>query len=181
VETLLRKEFREKVRIAELGGGSGCIGISILQERPQWEWHAFELNPDSLRYLEENRKQNLPKEAAYHIHAGDFFELAPALAPFDWIVSNPPYVPGPDWDTLSREVRHEPRLALDAGPEGLDCLNRLVPVGYELLSTEGGFISEIESRQAVAVEALLNQSQFQEAEILKDWAGLDRIAFGRKV
>jgi release factor glutamine methyltransferase len=168
------------VRVAELGGGSGNIGISVLQERPRWEWHAFELNPDTLPYLEANRRELLPADASYQIHVGDFFQLAPALAPFDWIVANPPYVPAEDWGELSKEVRHEPRVALDGGPKGLDCLTRLVPAAASLLSTGGGFLCEIDSRQAIAMEGLLTKHGYEAVETIRDWAGLDRISYGKR-
>ncbi len=180
VEAMLRREDRETVRIAELGGGSGNIGISVLQERPGWEWHAFELNPETIPFLEWNVRELLPFDAHYHIHEGDFFALAPGLAPFDWVVANPPYVPAEDWPSLSKEVRHEPRLALDGGPKGLDCLDKLVPAAHRLLSTDGRFLCEIDSRQAVVLEERLAEGGFDDVDILKDWAGLDRVAYGRK-
>ena len=76
-------------RVAELGAGSGAIGISLCLERPLWQWDTWELNPQSLPYLETNRKL-LPAGHAWRLHAGDFFQNA--QGPFDAIVSNPPYL-----------------------------------------------------------------------------------------
>lgn len=180
VETLLRREDREVVRVAELGGGTGCIGISVLLERTKWEWHAFENNPKSLPYLQENRRELLPRDARYFIHDVDYFSGAAAGAPYDWIVTNPPYVPSGDWEGLSREVRHEPREALDGGGDGLDIIERLITGARSLLSTGGGFLCEMDARQSAPVEHLLAENGFEEIEILKDYAGLDRVALGRR-
>lgn len=180
VETMLAREARPRVRVAELGAGTGNLGISLLRERPRWEWHAFELNAQTLPYLDRNRAALLPPEAGYHRHAGDFFTLAAAHGPFDWIASNPPYVPTPDWPGLSREVRSEPRIALEAGPEGLDVLRRLVAFSASHLMTAGSFISEMDSRQAPAMKACLQEAGFVDVIVLDDAAGLARAVLGRK-
>lgn len=180
VETLLTRETREKLRIAELGAGSGNIGISIVLERPSWEWHAFELNPETLPYSRTNKERLLPREASYFLHEGDFFSEAPNFAPFDWIVSNPPYIGRREVLGLSKEVRHEPPLALVGGERGLEVIEKLVALSERLLSAGGGFLCEIGADQGQAVREFFNRKGFGPAEILLDYAGLPRAVVARK-
>lgn len=179
VEALLSSETRSKVRVAELGAGSGNIGISVLRERRLWQWVGFELNPQSLPFLEVNRKSLLPAEAVYHIVAGDYFEKASASAPYDWIVSNAPYVTSGEMAGLAKEIHHEPTLALDGGPDGLDVIRRLIASAPDLLAAGGGIAGEMAAEQGTAVRRLLEDRGFQETRIMKDYAGLDRIFVGR--
>ena len=92
VETLLGRENRERVRIGELGAGSGNIGISLLLERPALGVARLRAESRFTSLLMTNRKAILPSEASYFVHADDFFSKAQGFAPYDWIVSNPPYV-----------------------------------------------------------------------------------------
>ena len=135
---------------------------------------------ESLPYVRRNRERLLPPDAAYHLHVGDFFALAAAEGPFDWIASNPPYVPSADWAGLSREVRHEPRVALDGGPEGLDVIDRLAAFALSHLVTGGRFLSEMDSRHSRAAETRLRSHGFVDVTILADAAGLPRAALGKK-
>ncbi|MEZ4749685.1 MAG: HemK/PrmC family methyltransferase [Bdellovibrionota bacterium] len=119
VETLLEEVREDFVKVGELGAGSGNIGITVLQERPSWEWHAFELNPDTLPYTQKSPGPAFP--FVYRLHAGDFFERAVEFAPYE-DGSNPPYIR--DDGPSSREVQREPELALRGGPQGLDLIDR---------------------------------------------------------
>lgn len=180
VEELFKLDLNSKFKIAELGAGSGNIGISVLLERPNWEWHGFEINPDSIPYLGRNVGTLLPLGASYFIHPGNFFELAQDLAPFDIIVSNPPYISLRDKECLSTEVRREPPLALFGGEKGFEILAHLIHSSYNLLRDKGIFYSEIGSEQA---EEALSQCQkigFRKVEIIKDLAGKARIVKGEK-
>jgi release factor glutamine methyltransferase len=179
VEALLKEEARPRARVAELGAGSGNIGIAALRERPQWEWFGYEKNPESIPFLEANRKSLLSAETVYHVVPGDFFEAAQKAAPFDWIVSNAPYVSTGEMDTLAKEVRHEPRAALEAGPEGLDVIRRLVAEAPSLLGPGGGILGEMAAEQGSEVLKCLRDSGFTETRVIKDYAALDRVFVGR--
>lgn len=168
----------ERLKVAELGAGSGNIGISVCLERPTWEWHAFEISPEALQYARTNAR-DLGVSPSYHLHEGDFFDGARALAPFDVVVSNPPYVPSADWPTLSKEVRHEPKLALDGGHEGTSVLSRLSMEAVSLLKPGGYFAAEIDSRQEEAARHLLQANSFADIEVFRDYSGLPRIAWGK--
>jgi release factor glutamine methyltransferase len=179
LETLLA-EGKSGWRVAELGAGSGNIGISALLERPDWTWHAFEINPDSLPYLETNRQTLLSQDSAYHIHHGDFFALAAATAPYDAVVANPPYVAQQTIAGLAPEVRREPLVALDGGDDGLEVLSRLIQEAPAWLCPGAPLIVEIGSDQGEAVLALARQGALENARLLRDYSGLARVVVGRK-
>ncbi len=178
VETLLQQHTEQRARVAELGVGSGVIGICCLLERPEWKWFGWELNPDSMPFIQQNRKL-LPQGAGFHLEQADFFQAAGRFAPYDWIVSNPPYVPASEIDGLSREVRQEPRLALDGGQNGLEIIHRLISLAPSLLIAGGGILLEIGSDQGDTVRAALEAEGFAGVRIVPDLAGRDRVAFGR--
>lgn len=180
VDELLKIQGSPKMRVAELGAGSGNIGISVLLERGDWEWHGFEINPESIAYLGKNVGNLLPLDAKYFIHQGNFFELASQFAPYDVVVSNPPYIAADTVSKLSREVQNEPRLALVGGESGTEILEHLIAAGFQVLKPGGIFVSEIGSDQGEFGVKLLERAGFHSVEILKDYAGLHRIVKGIK-
>lgn len=180
VEYLMTLPTSKSYKVAELGAGSGNIGVSALQERGDWQWFGFELNYESFPYLRANVRELLAVDANYQIIEGDFFSNAPAYGPFDLVVSNPPYVSVHDESTLSREVRREPRLALYSGESGLEHIEKLITQSLILLNEGGVFISEIGSDQGAAVRALANRHGLTDVNVIKDIAGLDRILIARK-
>ena len=98
---------------------------------------------------------------------------------FDLIVSNPPYLPTAELESLSPEVQQEPRLALDGGTDGLDYVRRIVAVAADYLNPHGTLALEIALGQANAVCALFDPSQW-EGGIKKDFAGVERFIFARR-
>ena len=178
VELLLQIK-QDDLKIAELWAGSGNIGISVLQER-NWEWHAFEANPNSLPYLEENIQRLLPLKNRYSLHAGDFFEGAKTWGPFDGIVSNPPYIETAEIATLSREVQREPLLALDGGATGLEVIEKLSREAFTLLKPGGFILMEIGFGQEVPVIELLQKIGFNQFKTTLDLALIPRVIEGKK-
>lgn len=180
VEYLLSLDNTRDFKIAELGPGSGNIGISLLLERPHWEWFAFEKNLQTIPYLNKNTASLLPSGHHFHLQAGDFFEKAPQQAPYDIVVSNPPYISVAEYNTLAPELKAEPDLALIGGETGIEILAELLKVSKELLTPEGFLVSEIASDQGKAAVELSLRHGFRSANVLKDYAGLDRVLIARK-
>jgi len=102
-------------------------------------------------------------------------------AAFDLVVSNPPYIPSADIETLEPEVKdYEPRLALDGGADGLDAYRLLAPEILRVLKPAGRFAVEIGHDQSVAVEALFRDAGAIEVATLKDLATRDRVVVGQR-
>jgi len=101
---------------------------------------------------------------------------------FDVIVSNPPYIPTGDLASLQPEIlSYEPRLALDAGPDGLDLIRRLVPMAASRLAPDGWLVFEFGDGQAAGVRAIIEaEPRLAVVALRDDLAGIPRIAIARR-
>lgn len=179
VEAVLERLAPEPPRkVAELGAGSGNIGLSILGERPQWTWYAFENNPASLPFVRKNLADSGISGERYILTPFDFFERAQDFSPYDALVSNPPYVATSEIKTLSEEVNEEPVAALDGGEMGTECLARLAEWAKGHLRAGGLFLSEIGEDQGPRAAQLLIAQGFINVGVLPDRTGRDRLVFG---
>lgn len=178
VEAALESFPPNPIHLAELGAGSGIIGITLLQERPSWKWSAWENHPPAVAFLKKNLAL-LENPTRYTLYEESFFEGAVQKGPFEGIVANPPYVKRGDLPQLSKEVQKEPRAALDGGESGLDCVEKLVEIAPRVLKPQGILLLEIGSDQGSAVLDLLEKAGFGGGTIKKDLAGKDRVAYGR--
>lgn len=181
VEKVLELLPDRELRIAELGAGSGNIGITSLLERPKWRWKAFEVSPRAAAFARKNAAALLPASAAYEVCVGDFFENIQAGDGWNAIVSNPPYIASSLLETLSEEVQSEPRRALDGGDSGRVWIERLIDVGRTALANGGRIFLEIGDEQGPSVQTYLKAQGFQQVQIVSDYAGRDRIAIGEKI
>ena len=164
-------------RVLDVCTGTGCVAISIAAERPRAEVLATELSPDTAALARENVAA-LKVEGRVTVLEGDLFAPVPPGSVFDVVVSNPPYVAAGEIAGLSAEVRREPRLALDGGPDGLDVVRRVVKGARALLRPGGLLAMEIGETQGPAVERLLREAGYADARVEKDLERRDRLAFG---
>ena len=154
--------------VLDLGTGSGAVALAIAHVCPQAQVSASDISADALAVAQANAQRlGLPVQ----------FALGPWLQPwagqrFGLIVSNPPYVaePDPHWPGL----RHEPRLALAAGPDGLDALRWLVNHAAAHLNPGGWLLLEHGHDQADAVQTLLRSHGWQQVQSRLDEAGIRR-------
>src|SRR5512145_2849942 len=160
----------------DLCAGSGAIAVSLALEKPGARVLATELSPDALRVARENVAA---LGAAVELLEGDLFAPLPAGARFDVVVSNPPYVPSGELPGLSREVRREPALALDGGPDGLALLRRIVAEAPRWLAPGGAMLLEMHESHAEPLVSLCRAAGFSSAEPRKDLAGLWRFVVAR--
>ncbi|MES2639307.1 MAG: HemK/PrmC family methyltransferase [Myxococcota bacterium] len=167
------------VYLADIGSGTGCIGLTLALERPALRLFAVDRSEEALAATRANvAKYGLGQRAA--VLRGDLLAAIPATRTLDWIVSNPPYIPTRDIDGLQPEVRdHEPRLALDGGDDGLEVYRRLVPAAAA--RARQGVLFEVGAGQAADVAALLTAAGMTEVRVWKDLAGIERVVGGRKV
>jgi release factor glutamine methyltransferase len=157
--------------IADLGAGSGAILIAALKEFSRARGIGYERSPDTLRYARSNLEAH-GLGARAQILADDW-NSAPEVG-FDLILSNPPYIPTAEIDTLEPEVRlYEPRAALDGGPDGLDSYRSLARILPRLLRPGGHALLELGQGQFAAVETLFQDLQTHPP--VPDLAGIPRV------
>jgi len=173
LEFLKGKPARSKV--LDCCTGSGCIAVSIAKERPDVSVFASDLSEEALGVANRNALELLGPSRVSFFHSD---LLASVPESFTLIVSNPPYIPSSDISSLAAEVRGEPLLALDGGPDGLDIMRRLVKESRERLDEGGRLIVESGAEQAEAVAGLMEEAGFRWISIHKDLAGRDRATGG---
>jgi release factor glutamine methyltransferase len=163
-------------RILDIGSGSGAIAVALAHELPEAMVTSVDISPDALAIARENAVAN---EVRVRFVLGDL--LGPVAGErFDLIVSNPPYVPEGDRESLAVEVReHEPALALFAGADGLVIYRRLIPEARGHLAGGGWLLLEIGHGQQAAVEGLLEAAGYGGIHFLADYQGIERVACGQ--
>ena len=157
--------------VLDLCCGSGCIGLSLKAARPDLVLTMTDLSAEALSLARENA-QTLQLDAAFL--QGDLFAPLSGAA-FELIVSNPPYIPSRDCETLQEEVRREPLLALDGGGDGLDFYRRIAAEAPGHLRPGGQLLMELGDGEAQAVRTLLHRGGAVRTEIRADLAGVDRM------
>ena len=163
-------------RLLDLGCGSGVLGLTLAAERPEAEVVLSDISPEALELAGENA-------AALELPDVDFVEsdlFSRIDGQFDAIVANLPYVAETDRNSLAAEVRHDPELALFAGPDGLEVLRRAIPAAFARLRPGGLLALEIGHDQASQVADLLKQSGFTDLTTAADLSGIPRFPFARK-
>ncbi|ACG71635.1 protein-(glutamine-N5) methyltransferase, release factor-specific [Anaeromyxobacter sp. K] len=160
----------------DLCTGSGALGVSLALERPGARVVATDLSADALAVAAENARA---LGAAVDLRQGDLWAPLREGERFDVIVSNPPYVPRGELDTLPREVRREPRLALDGGPDGLSLLRRIVEGAPTRLVPGGTLVLEMHEGHLELLPRLCRDAGFERAEARRDLAGLPRLTVAR--
>ena len=163
------------VRVADVGTGSGALALAIKKERPADDVVAVDISEDALSVARSNGTR-LGLDVRFV--QGDLVAPLASLGPFDLVVSNPPYVQSADIATLAPEVRCEPHLALDGGPDGLDVVRRLARDARAVLAPAGALAMEIGADQAAAVRAILQGFGFTRVGGRRDLAGIERVVFG---
>jgi release factor glutamine methyltransferase len=162
--------------LLDLCTGSGCIAISVALARPDARVVATELSPEALGVARENA---VALGARVELLEGDLDGPVAAGERFDVVVSNPPYIPAGEISGLAREVRREPRIALDGGVDGLDVLRRIVSRAPSRLRPEGLLYLEMHETHALPLPALCVAAGFATAEVGRDLAGLPRWVVAR--
>ena len=164
----------QKVKVLDLCTGSGCIGISVAKLCPDTEVTLADISEEALSVAKKNA-QNL--DAGVTLIKGNLFENIEGR--FDYILSNPPYIPSEVIEGLMPEVKeHEPRLALDGEADGLSFYREIINEAPDYLNLDGRIYFEIGAEQGEDLTHLMNERGFSEVKVHKDLAGLDRIVTG---
>ncbi len=178
IEVVLDLVPRDRaLRIADLCTGPGTIAITLARELSQATVVASDVSADAVALAQINAERN-GTSARVDIRCGDLWGPLAGEDDFDLLVSNPPYVPTDVIDTLSSEVRREPRLALDGGADGLDVVRRIVHQAGAHVRPGGWLVLEHGHDQAPAVAALIaDTGAFAAAEVRADLGGNPRVSY----
>lgn len=164
----------EKPLILDIGTGSGCIALSIAEARPKAVVIGIDTSMDALELARENALLMKLDERVVFTGA-DPSEFLDAEAA-DAVVANLPYVSTSEYERLPAHIRdHEPRPALDGGPDGLSVIQPVIEDMAIALRTGGRIFLEIAASQGHGVEAILKENGFKDISVRKDLSGRDRI------
>ena len=168
-----------RVRIADVGTGSGCIAVAIARWLPSADVVGMDASDQALAVARLNAVRHDVSDRVRFLKTD---LLAGVAGPFDAVVSNPPYVPASDIASLQPEVRdYEPLQALSGGADGLEVIRRLVPDAAAVLRPGGWLLFEFGFGQADGVRAIIAaETRLELVEIREDLARIPRIAVVRK-
>jgi len=165
------------LRFADIGTGSGAIAVALLTHLPASRCVASDISPDALAIAAANARAHGVAGRIELVHA-DFAEGL--VGPFDFVVSNPPYIASGDIGGLSREVKaHDPVLALDGGGDGFDAFRALFATVGDLLKPGGRLYMEMGAGQEEGLRELAAASDWDVIEVIADMAGIGRVAVAR--
>lgn len=172
---------RDQLRILDIGTGSGAITLSLAYYIRNSKVFSVDISDKALEIAKKN-SERLGLDHKVTFLKGDLFNPIKRLdgeMKFDIIVSNPPYIPSGEIDSLQKEVaKYEPRLALDGGIDGLDFYRKIVCKSPLFLDNKGLLAFEIGYNQGNSLKNLLHENKgFKNIIIRKDLAGHDRVVF----
>ena len=170
-------ERTARLWLADAGTGSGCLAVALARERPASRVLATDVSRAALEVARRNADRHAVADRIR-------FEHAPLLAGAEGlalVVSNPPYIPAGDLVALPPEVRaHEPRVALDGGPDGLAVVRDLLEAAARAVVPGGWLVFEFGDGQDAAVRAAVAASPLELVRIRADLQGIPRTAVVRR-
>jgi release factor glutamine methyltransferase len=177
----LARALPEPIVVADLGTGSGAIGLSLADELPidgVTVW-LTDVSPDAVDVARANTAGIGRRGANVRIATGSWFDALPAGTRLDLAVANPPYVAEGSGHLDDAVRRWEPHEALFAGDDGLRDIRAIVAAAPDHVRDGGWLVLEIGADQGAAVERLLLDADYADVSIRPDLTGRDRIALGR--
>ena len=168
-----------RLRIADVGTGSGCLAVALARWLPGAHIVATDMSDAALRMARRNAARHEVGDRVLVLQ-GNLLQSTDGL--FDVIVSNPPYVPAGDLASLQPEIREfEPVGALDGGQDGLDVIRLLVPEAAERLVPGGWLMFEFGFGQSEGVRAIVaGEARLDLVDVRADLAGIPRVAVARR-
>jgi release factor glutamine methyltransferase len=178
IEAVLNNvDKKSPLTILDMGTGTGCLLLSLLQELPQATGTGIDISAEAIKTAQQNA------EALDLVSRSKFMTInwrEMTTTPFDIVISNPPYIALPEIAGLAPEVReYDPITALSGGADGLDCYRDIALLLPRLLKPEGMVFLEIGAMQAAAVKGIIGKTGLTVLQILTDLAGHDRCLVAR--
>ena len=170
----LQKSCQKEITVLDLCTGSGIIGVCLKKHLQNVNVLSSDISSNALEIAKKNA--NLQNVKIDFIKS-DLFENIDEK--FDVIVSNPPYIKTDKINELSKEVKNEPRLALDGGQDGLDFYRRIIKESTNFFRKTGYLALEIGYDQKEAVENLFKNFKYKEIKIFKDLSDIERVIIGK--
>lgn len=163
----------KKIKILDIGTGSGCIAISLAKNLPNAEITAIDNSTSALKVAKQNSIE-LGVENIKFVYA-DILTTKPLLK-YDLIISNPPYISNLEMNSIEAELLYEPQNALTDSSDGLNFYRRYVTIFKEILSYEGKFYLELNSSSSDEIKELFDNDY--KVEVIKDISECKRILVG---
>ncbi|MBQ8389432.1 MAG: peptide chain release factor N(5)-glutamine methyltransferase [Oscillibacter sp.] len=168
-----------ETRVLDLCAGSGCIGLAVASQVEGARVVLGEYSDAALKICRQNIRRNGLSGRVVPIQVDALSKPDRSLGEFHCIISNPPYIPRADIETLDTSVKdYEPHMALDGGEDGLDFYRSIVEKWKEALVPGGRLYFEVGIGQADEVLRLMRREGFGDIQVVKDLNGIPRVVFG---
>ena len=178
-EAIRYLRFLGKCRVLDLCAGSGCVGLAIAANVPEARVLLGEISEPAVRVCRQNiRRNNLTGQVSVMVL--DAMTPPPrSLGEFQCIVSNPPYIPRADMETLDHSVKDfEPHLALCGGEDGYDFYTAIIRRWKDVLVVGGRLYFEVGIGQADTVLRMMRAQGFGDINVVQDDQGIPRVVYG---
>lgn len=176
IDWVLEKELQPK-RILDLGTGTGALALALAYEFPNAQVVGVDLIPEAVALANENKALNNISNAVFK--QSNWFDALVGEAPFDLIVSNPPYIDEEDHHLDQGDVRFEPASALVAKQQGFADLYHIASQAKPFLAKSGYLVMEHGWQQAAGVQDKLIELHYKQVQTGQDLASRDRFTFGQ--
>ncbi len=172
----LKAQGKKEYFILDIGTGSGCLAVTMVKELPHCRAVALDVSPEALAYARRNAQANGVADRIEFIERDMFWFIDETLHRFDAVVSNPPYIPDAMMAQLPEDVRKEPPLALEGGPDGLHFFRFIVPASRRVLKSGGLIAVEMGDGQAKELQNLFAiTGPWDKMKVCDDNAGRPRV------
>lgn len=169
---------RGRSRLLDLCCGTGCVGIAALKHCDEAQGVFADLSQEALQVTRHNLLRHNLTGRALTICLDALAIPEEGLGKFQLILCNPPYIPTAEIDTLDEEVRREPRMALDGGPDGFQFYRAVANNYISTLSTDGAMMFEVGLGQCTDVMEILKTLQYRQIAAVRDIPGVERVVWG---
>jgi release factor glutamine methyltransferase len=171
------KPRQAPMKMLDLGTGSGAIVLAMASERPDQSFYAVDRSEKALAIAQYNAQTHELDKVITFLQGNWFDPVRDRKRYFDVIVSNPPYIASHEFEDLPPEItQHEPREALEGGPDGLDGIRLIIKHASDHLVPGGWLLFEIGHDQWVAVDGLISAAKtYSDWAVIKDYSGHDRV------
>ncbi len=172
----LKAQGKSEYFVLDIGTGSGCLAVTLVKELPNCRAVAIDVSEKALGYARLNAVSHGVESRIEFVNRDMFWYMDETFHRFDAVVSNPPYIPTALMGQLPEDVRHEPELALEAGPDGLHFFRFIVPSSRKALKSGGILAVEFGDGQSKDLQNLFAiTGPWDKIQTCNDNAGRPRI------